>query len=318
MWEFYLHVPMGTLRCPFWAHSNSVDADVMDMRKGGKCQQLWLPPSLWPQYALPPLSQGNLANYSQHLPPQPYWQAPTPIKTPSQDLSAPALCEHPNPEVQPHSTCSNSYNRLLLISFLASLSDGCCYEHCYVQNQFSFESDIPYNDLRSCACANLDSDLSTAKLGYRISGLDGPKMLPSAFSSDNDFLQAMTHICSLISCVWTKEYGIEIVNIVCYNPFYFALSHHFHVIFPETDSHAHCNIFQVKKCTQEDDIPKPEGISTEGSLTDEYKMLATHLKCESCKKHCYVMCNGEHQHLDYKEISCWEKQNVWYLSFFLW
>ena len=57
-----------------------------------------------------------------------------------------------------------------------------------VQKQFSFESDIPYNDLRSRSCANLDLDSSTAELGYKISGLDGPKTLPSALFSDDDFL----------------------------------------------------------------------------------------------------------------------------------
>ena len=83
-----------------------------------------------------------------------------------------------------------------------------------VQKQFSFESDIPYNDLRSRSCANLDLDPSTAELAYKISGLDGPKTLPSALSSDDDFLHAMSCICGLISRARTKEYGIEIVNIV--------------------------------------------------------------------------------------------------------
>jgi hypothetical protein len=68
-----------------------------------------------------------------------------------------------------------------------------------VQKQFSFESDIPYNDLLSCSCANLDLDPSTAKLEYRISGLDGPKTLSSALSGDDDFQIAMTRVCALIS-----------------------------------------------------------------------------------------------------------------------
>jgi hypothetical protein len=45
-------------------------------------------------------------------------------------------------------------------------------------------------------------------------------------------------------------------------------------------------------------------------------MLAAHLKCELCKGHCYVMRNGEHQRLDYKEMSYWAKQNVCSFPFF--
>jgi hypothetical protein len=83
-----------------------------------------------------------------------------------------------------------------------------------VQKQFSIESDIPYIDLRSRSCANLDLDSVTAELGYKITGADGPKTLPSAFASENDFLLAMTRICGLISRARTKEYGIEIINLV--------------------------------------------------------------------------------------------------------
>jgi hypothetical protein len=45
-------------------------------------------------------------------------------------------------------------------------------------------------------------------------------------------------------------------------------------------------------------------------LTKEYKRLANHIKCEACKGHCYVMRNGAHHQLDYKEISYWAKQIV--------
>ena len=69
-----------------------------------------------------------------------------------------------------------------------------------VQKQFSIESDIPYIDLRSRSCANLDLDSVTAELGYKITGADGPKTLPSLFASEHDFLLAMTHICGVISC----------------------------------------------------------------------------------------------------------------------
>ena len=83
-----------------------------------------------------------------------------------------------------------------------------------IQKQFSIESDIPYIDSRSRSCANLDLDSATAELGYKITGADGPKTLPSVFASKNDFLLVMTRICGLISHAHTKEYGIEIINFV--------------------------------------------------------------------------------------------------------
>lgn len=83
-----------------------------------------------------------------------------------------------------------------------------------VQKQFLIESDIPYIDLRSRSCANLDLDSVTAELGYKITGADSPKTQPSPFASKNDFLLAMTHICGLISHAHTKEYSIEIINLV--------------------------------------------------------------------------------------------------------
>jgi hypothetical protein len=83
-----------------------------------------------------------------------------------------------------------------------------------VQKQFSIESDIPYADLHSHACANLELEPAAAELGYWVSGVEGPKFLPSALSSEDDFLHAMTRICTLTLQVWTKEYGIEISNLV--------------------------------------------------------------------------------------------------------
>ena len=83
-----------------------------------------------------------------------------------------------------------------------------------VQKQFTIESDIPYFDLRSRACANLDLDPSNAELGYRVSGSDRPKALPSSFDSEADHSMAMDRICKLISRSRTKEFGIEVVNLV--------------------------------------------------------------------------------------------------------
>ena len=54
--------------------------------------------------------------------------------------------------------------------------------------------------------------------------------------------------------------------------------------------------------------------SLDGMVTSEYKKLAAHLKCESCKGHCHIMRGGQHQRLDFKEMSYWAKQNVWLLS----
>lgn len=83
-----------------------------------------------------------------------------------------------------------------------------------VQKQFTIETDIPYIDLRSRACANLELDPLVAELGYRVTGAEGPKTLPSSFSSDADHLQAMKRISGLISRSRSKVYGIEIVNLV--------------------------------------------------------------------------------------------------------
>jgi hypothetical protein len=83
-----------------------------------------------------------------------------------------------------------------------------------IQKMFTIESDIPYLDFRSRVCASLDLEPATAELGYKISGLDGLKVLPSALSSGDDFTHAMTRICDLISRARTKEYGIEVINLV--------------------------------------------------------------------------------------------------------
>lgn len=64
-----------------------------------------------------------------------------------------------------------------------------------VQKQFTIESDILYIDLRFHACANLDLDPSNAELGYRISGAEGPKTLPSSFDREDDHLKAVDRIC---------------------------------------------------------------------------------------------------------------------------
>ena len=93
-----------------------------------------------------------------------------------------------------------------------------------VQKQFSFESDIPYEDIRSRACANLDLDPANAELGYKITGLDRRKVLPASLSSRDDFLGAMDRICGLISRARTKEYGIEIINLVSPQCRYYFLS----------------------------------------------------------------------------------------------
>jgi hypothetical protein len=69
-----------------------------------------------------------------------------------------------------------------------------------VQKQFTMESDIPYVNLHSRACANLDLYPLDAELGYHVSGVKGPKTLPSSFDNNDDHLKAMDYICKLISC----------------------------------------------------------------------------------------------------------------------
>jgi hypothetical protein len=83
-----------------------------------------------------------------------------------------------------------------------------------VQKQFTFESNIDYIDFRSRACANLDIQEDTAELGYRISGLEGPRTLPTTLASQDDFARAMECISVVIQRVRTKDYGIEVINLV--------------------------------------------------------------------------------------------------------
>ena len=54
----------------------------------------------------------------------------------------------------------------------------------------------------------------------------------------------------------------------------------------------------------------PADPSLDGIITEEFKKLKAHLRCETCNGHCNVMPNGVHQHLDYKDMSYWAKQNV--------
>ena len=83
-----------------------------------------------------------------------------------------------------------------------------------VQKQFTFESDIDYIDFRSRACANLDIQENTAELGYCISGLEGPRTLPTALASKDDFARAMERISIVVQRARTKDYGIEVINLV--------------------------------------------------------------------------------------------------------
>ena len=83
-----------------------------------------------------------------------------------------------------------------------------------VQKQFSFELDIEYIDFRSRSCANLEMKEATAELGYRIAGHEGPRTLPTSLMSQEDFGRAMERISALIQRARTKEYGIEVVNLV--------------------------------------------------------------------------------------------------------
>jgi hypothetical protein len=84
-----------------------------------------------------------------------------------------------------------------------------------VQKQFTFESDIPYIDLCSHACANLELDPLVAKLGFCVSGVEGPRTKPSSFDNEADHLKAMVHISKVVLCSRSKEYGIEIIALVC-------------------------------------------------------------------------------------------------------
>lgn len=179
-----------------------------------------------------------------------------------------------------------------------------------VQKMFTIESDIPYLDLRSRACANLDLDPATANLGYKISGHDGPRVRPSELSKEEDFIGAMSRICGLLSRARLKEYGIEIIDLVCGLHSSCLCFNAHKTILQNASKPCTAPCAKSKKRSREDDVPTPADPSLDNCLTDEYKKLAAHLKCESCKGYCYVMRSGQHQRLDYKEMSYWAKQNV--------
>ena len=86
------------------------------------------------------------------------------------------------------------------------------------QKQFTFESDIDYIDFCSCACANLDIQENAAELGYHILGLECPRTLPTSLASQDDFARAMERISIVVQCARTKDYGIEVINLVCFTP----------------------------------------------------------------------------------------------------
>jgi hypothetical protein len=83
-----------------------------------------------------------------------------------------------------------------------------------VEKQFTFKSDIDYADFRSRSCANLDVKESEAELGYRVSGHERGRTLPKPLNSANEFASAMSRIRGMIQRARTKEYGIEVVNMV--------------------------------------------------------------------------------------------------------
>ncbi|PPR00339.1 hypothetical protein CVT24_004360 [Panaeolus cyanescens] len=160
-----------------------------------------------------------------------------------------------------------------------------------LSKQFTFESNIDYNDFRSRACANLDVSPDTAQLGYRIRGSEGPKTIPASLNSATDFSQAMERICGFISRARSKEYGIEVVNI---NEK------------PATSNRKGSKT--ANKRTRDEDIPPLFESSDAARRT--YKELATATRCEKCKGHCHVMRDGTHQKLTIKDMSYWTKQIV--------
>ena len=89
-----------------------------------------------------------------------------------------------------------------------------------MRKEFLMETDIDWVDFQSWACANLDIPVVGSELGYWISGLEGPRTLPSVLSTVENFGIAMNRIIDLISRAKSKAYGIEVVNLVCCMPSY--------------------------------------------------------------------------------------------------
>ena len=80
-----------------------------------------------------------------------------------------------------------------------------------------FESSINYVDFRSRACAKLDIQQDSAELGHRMRGLEGPLTLSTTIASQDDFTMAMQLI--VIQRARTKDYGIEVINLVRFTCF---------------------------------------------------------------------------------------------------
>ena len=58
-----------------------------------------------------------------------------------------------------------------------------------------------------------------------------------------------------------------------------------------------------RKHVHEKDVPTPRDPSLDGTITDKFKKLKAHLRCEIYKGHCHVMTSRQYQHLDYKNMS---------------
>jgi len=165
--------------------------------------------------------EGPWANYPAQEPfvyqPAQYPPHPPPLAShPPRPTSPGIRAMHNGAEIRPGGislfyfiyTISTNYP-LSVFRMVAHLSNG------KVQKEFSFETDIDYIDFRSRACANLNIKEDTTELGYRVWGQDGPRTLPTSLASADNFKNAMQRISVLIQQARTKEYGIEVVNLVC-------------------------------------------------------------------------------------------------------
>lgn len=119
----------------------------------------------------------------------------------------------------------------------------------------------------------------------------------------------MEQVTLFISYAHTKEYGLEIVNLVYIASFtiYKVLHHAQKPIIDKKPA------LKTKKWRYEDDISS-ENKENASTLTTKYQKLAAHTACESCKENCHITRSSMHQHLDYKKLSYWAKQNICYLQ----
>jgi hypothetical protein len=134
----------------------------------------------------------------------------------SNPISQRKVQEGPHPEIRPGGRfflINFTYVCVILSNLSAVYRITASMSMKTIRKEFSLETDIAWADFLSRCCANLDLDPRTAELGYRISG-QGPRTVPAAISSVEEFGIAMTRITDIVSRARSTTYGIEVIDLV--------------------------------------------------------------------------------------------------------